>query len=248
MALVAQNLDLNNECVTDLEQLRYLSHEIGHVLHFLALPGEEFDEYSLLAPSIGELPSVLLEHIIQDPNLLAKWSDPKGPSGAKKPQYWIRRLEKPCFEVFNSIFDMERAIIDYELGAKSRTNFSPSAMHRSLRSGMKLPKLHPEDRSVFLMFDPTDSAGMTSCYWAGYALSRKVLGKKIDHNMVRKQTQKLLDVLCEPGPGRSKKWQILFGQSLLSITEAGAQELLGDCKKSIARCRKRLTQKSDLIG
>lgn len=88
---INQALD-TQEAAFNLEELRVICHEIGHALHYLALPNAHHAEPCLLPSDVMEIPSHLLELYPKDPCVLARWASRKGPEAARRSRFWKNKL------------------------------------------------------------------------------------------------------------------------------------------------------------
>ena len=106
---INQTLDISQGSFS-LENLRILCHEIGHALHFLALPGIACD--TDICEDVVEIPSCLLELYMRDPVVLARWAAPKGPAAARRSRFWKNKLRWPVETAVDHLESLRGACVD----------------------------------------------------------------------------------------------------------------------------------------
>ena len=218
--LVAQNFDLQNGYLTDLDQLTFLCHEFGHALHFMAMKGETFDEYSRLYNHLAELPSTLFEYLTQDPELLQKWCNPKFKAGRKQ-SYWKNRTRK--LDLQDYVENTERAYLDLLV---HRTHDSDLvAMHRKLRKLVGRDELHPQDKSAYTHFDRTEVAALFCTYGVAHALTKRLVPGAVTFRKVVSEMNFLIDTVMTGQSDFASLWKKSYGVSLFDMYTQGVEEL-----------------------
>lgn len=104
---LAQSLDATTRAFS-LGQLTYLSHEMGHVLHYLSLKG--FDDVTYVPEDVVELPSYLLQLYPRDPKVLQRWCE----SGRAPPGGWKACLRWNAEDVFHHRMEAMGALLDIQ--------------------------------------------------------------------------------------------------------------------------------------
>ena len=239
IALVAQNLALRNGCLDDIEQLRYLAHEIGHVLHYLAFDGQTFDEFSRMPNNISEVPSLLLEQIADQPETLRTWANPKA-KGAKRLSYWQCRRRPNMNSLMSYMPQLEEAYLDIRNNSSDRP-LDNKKVRQQFRKEVGLSPLHAKDNTAYKNFDFTEHAGMSSTYIIGQAMAYAMTGKEMSDLKIRNAMSFLLDhILVHNSDHRlPSKWEAAYGKSMHQMFEEGfermGQEHLRRAKASIKK-------------
>lgn len=228
ICLVAQNLDLEHGAVTDVQQLVYLAHEIGHVLHNFAYNNRAFETFSRIPHVLSEFPSVFFEAMAMCPTVLQRWTDPKAPASNRRLNYWERRVRPDKSSLVDFVYELESSWIDME------ANCGPARNLRNIRDRLRedvgLPLLQRDDREVYTNFDFTENAGSTYSYLAGRALRRKILGKAPSELKIRSEMRYLLDEVLEHTADLriAQKWKTAYNSSVMSMMEDGMKQLAQD--------------------
>lgn len=136
---IDQSLDKTSQAFTQ-EDLRVLCHEIGHALHFMALPGNSPEETTFLPVDIFEIPSHLFELYARDPAALARWASKKGPAACRRARHWTHALKWDGVTAVDHYGELRYAQVDLQLHCQ---------MERSFRDIAKAAwgQLHEEDGS-----------------------------------------------------------------------------------------------------
>lgn len=228
ICLVAQNLDLSNGAVVDIQQLVYLAHEIGHVLHDFVYDNRAFETFSRIPHAVAELPSVFFEAMATCPTVLQHWTDPKAPASNKRLEYWERRVRPGKSSLLDFSSELEMGWIDIESHSGPARNLRN--IRERLRDDVGLAPLRRDDREVYTHFDFTENAGATYSYMVGRALRRKILGAKPSETKIRTEMRYLLDSVLEHTADLriAQKWKKAYNSTMASMMEDGLQQLAKD--------------------
>lgn len=249
MVLISANFTTTENGLDDISALTYLAHEVGHVLHFLALPGNTFREYSRMPSSTSELPSILFEKIALDRTLLTQWCSPQYRAG-KKISYWAKRLPQTDMEWHMS--EMERACLDIRVHRLPASQCHVAQEHRKLREKTGLAPLHRDDRSAYTYFDRTGGAGIYASYRVGEALTAELLGKNPfrdgGHRRICEEMHYLLDNALASNVGLESKWKQAYGESLYAMFVRGQEkhdhDIIQKSKAEMKAMRRKIQAKS----
>lgn len=228
ICLVAQNLDLDNGAVVDIQQLVYLAHEIGHVLHDFVYDNRAFETFSRIPHALAELPSVFFEAMATCPTVLQHWTDPKAPASNKRLEYWERRVRPSKSSLLDFTSELEMGWIDMESNSGPARNLRN--IRERLRDDVGLAPLRRDDREVYAHFDFTENAGATYSYTVGRALRRKILGLNPSEIKIRSEMRYLLDmVLTHTADLRiAQTWKKTYNSTMASMMEDGLKALAKD--------------------
>ena len=228
ICLVAQNLDLDNGSVVDIQQLVYLAHEIGHVLHDFVYDNRAFETFSRIPHAVAELPSVFFEAMATCPTILQHWTDPKAPASNKRLEYWERRVRPHKSSLMDFASELEMGWIDMEANSGPARNLRN--IRERLRDDVGLAPLRRDDREVYTHFDFTENAGATYSYTVGRALRRKILGVNPSEVKIRTEMRYLLDTVLEHTADLriAQKWKKAYNNTMASMMEDGLQMLAKD--------------------
>lgn len=248
VCIVSQNLNFENGAVTDLQQMVFLAHEIGHVLHNFSYNTHAFETFARTPVSLGELPSVLFEAMALCPTVLQKWADPKAPASNKRLKYWERRVRPEKASLLEFMTDLEMSWLDME--AHSGPGRSLKKMRSTLREEVNLPALRHNDREVYTHFDFTENAGTAYSYTVGRALRRNILGRNPTEDKIRFEMRYLLDhVLQYTSDSRiAQKWKTAYNKTIKGMFEEGMAQLCVDHAKRAKTFTKQLNAKLSKQG
>lgn len=163
--IVVENvLDYHTQRHFDLDTLEALCHEMGHVLHYLSLPGATPMESCLLAADYDELPAMVLQNYWRDPATLNRWS-----VTVRRRCYWERRMRVCGMDALVAMRHTARPWLDVLMRRRSdeksrdlcRQAQAEFASLRSLSEG--------EMRSVYEM-----EGGISAAHPIGLVLASRV--------------------------------------------------------------------------
>lgn len=237
ITLVAQNFNLKNGYLTELTDLTYLAHEMGHILHFLSFEGKNFGEYNRMAQNLSELPSLVLEQIASQPETLAKWCG-ESDKYKKSSAYWQRRVRPDKASLLEYFEFLENIWMDSM--AHSEYDKSLGDIQKNLYKKIKLPMILEKDPRVNINFDFTEIGCYSSTYFVGRVVSTQLIGEFSDKN-IRHALSNLLDnVLTHTHDGVGYAWKRTYGESVKSTFDKG----LGKVRNThINRAREFYTEK-----
>jgi Zn-dependent oligopeptidase len=213
-----------------LKEVEYLCHELGHVLHYLALPGLVPNEVSQLTMDYDELPSTLLEIYGRQPETLIRWAGPQAPAAARKPAYWARRLTLTPKQTIDMHRRLYRPYVDLRLNRRHTGPLSKVLEEADARGGFVR---HGRQKEELNYFDWSELAASGVSHLTGEALAQRLLPLQ-EHGQVRSadiaaRFQELLDrVLSEGTSGRRLQWawRQFMGEGIADSTEAGFRSLI----------------------
>lgn len=237
IVFVGQNFDLSQGCLTSLSQLGYLCHELGHVLHFLSLKGETFDEYTRMSPNLTELPSLMFERLILDPALLQKWCNPKFKAGRKQ-AHWKKMVKSPR-NITTHLQNLERTCFDSMVHRTHDANLVQ--LHQKMRKQVGMDELHPLDQSAMTLFDRTENAGVYATYLIGDSMSEHLVRGVVTAEKVADELNYLLTHVLSHNHQTGALWKKAYGISLFETFVKGKARLdkihLQDAKACIRRMK-----------
>jgi hypothetical protein len=206
-----------DRCVDNLQDMVNLAHEVGHVLHFLELPGRGAREFERMAGTLSEYPSVLMEQYALAPDVLRRWSNPKGHRAMRRLAYWRRRVTD-----HNRLADFAREVevglVDLAMHGRSH---NPDAVVRRVRRDAGLRPLHHRDARGRAQFDFDILGGLAYCYAACRALAVQRVGLTPTGDQVRTAVRTYLERVAPgtPNPDFAEHWSACYGRSPDSDTE-----------------------------
>lgn len=226
--VISINLDmeLNCNCIDEIEKIQYIAHEVGHAIHFLELPGTSSFEVTRMPIGLGEIPSLMMEEVVKDSKLLMGWANPRGPKKGKTSRYWetvikdverneslsilMDRVEKSCFDSFSLGHDASEL----------------KKIRNKIRRNLDMPELHENDRGYAAIFDCTDAhCGNDYCYIVGEAISKTLI--KVDGK--QKAVRRLFDILhCSADVDFNKTWAKTYGIGLTGTFKVGIKNLINE--------------------
>lgn len=231
VCFVAQNLDLVNGAIIDLQQLEFLAHEIGHVLHDFSFRNDTFGHFDRMPHNLSETPSVFYEAIAQCPQVLQRWTSPKAPASNRRIDYWERRVKPQNVSLLTFMTNLENSWLDMEINSAGPRKLN--TVRSALRKRVGLPPLHSADRSAHNNFDFTENCGSTYSYLVGRALQREILGVNPTEETIRIEMKKLCDnVLAYSTDIQiAKRWKKTYNKTLSQMVSSGMEKLCADHSK-----------------
>lgn len=211
-----------------LMDVQYLCHEIGHVLHFLSLPGNEPYEISRLTDDFVELPSILLESYYRQPETLMRWMSAQAPKSLRKRSYWTYRLQRYAKHTLQYQRSMFRAYLDFRLHRKD----SLPLQEEIARSYELLPVPLTEaqrDHLNYFEFDGCSAMGIS--HLSGEAMAHRLMPipahGEISSEAVGQCFQELLDVMSRgiSGPKLKRLWRQWRQETMITSMDAGFRSL-----------------------
>lgn len=221
---VSQNLELNHHQIHDLQEIQYLTHEMGHVLHYLSSLYHQKENTFSLSHKIqlltGELPGVFMENCVKSPELLLKWTSPQSPKKCQTLAYWKSIIQSRT-TLYSSLSETEKALMELKvLSQNSLKNQNLWETNQTMRSQFHLPSLLPQDKSMYRNFEFSSLTGAIHTYIVAEALSFALLPvvtpKYIQQNMLQ-----LLSVLKYPSTQIDSLWEKTYHETILSTLEKG---------------------------
>lgn len=212
----------------NLMDLQYLCHEIGHVLHFLALPGHTFLECGQLTADFSEVPSILLESYYRQPETLIRWLGPQAPKSLRKRAYWTCRLRRDPIHTRWYQRSMLRAYLDLRLHRKDSGTLDEVVAEVQTLAPCPWPD---EQRDHLNYFDWSTLSGMGISHLAGEAMAHRLLPIPtqgvLASEQVGAQFQRLLSVLTKgvSGPKLRRAWRQWAGESMTTSMDEGFRDL-----------------------
>lgn len=206
-------------------ELSWVIHEIGHVLHDLALLPIQHNYSYLGAADMVEFPSQLLEALAQDPRLLVKWAKASVGSDrkARNISFWTRWIQSQDSWLGSTRTQAIDGLVDLDIHKMVLSPGQVVDVQEIYRKTCHkyLVDCHDDDRTVFQGFTWD---GYGSCYYSytfGQILSRSLISRRKDMTIngerVKKVFVSLLDeVLCVGIDGHkfSRAWRQWKGETL----------------------------------
>lgn len=155
-----------------MDDLQTLCHEMGHILHFLALPGNNPYEPEQLTDDFVELPSILLERYYRDPETLMRWLSNKAPDALRQRRYWVRQLALHPMLAHQHQRKLWRAYLDLRLNRNDAGTFEETI--EACQPRLPAP-LHPKERTHLNYFDWSGLSAMNISHLAGEALAHQLV-------------------------------------------------------------------------
>lgn len=94
----------------EIEDLEYLCHELGHVLHFLRTQIK--GPLSHLSCDFIELPSYAMEWYPSDPEVLMRWKTKRGPNKIKRRRFWERLIENRRDDLLSNVVHVKSLLFN----------------------------------------------------------------------------------------------------------------------------------------
>lgn len=213
-------------------ELSWVIHEIGHVLHDLALRPVRHN-YSYTGPAdMVEFPSQLLESLAQDPRLLVKWA--KASEGSERKartlSFWTRWIQSQEGWLGGTRTQAVDGLVDllfHQMPISPDQVIDVQKIYQQV-CHKYLIACHPDDRSIFQGFTWD---GYGSCFYSyifGQILTRSVISRRKDmtingHRVKKVFTGLLSDVLSVGVDGQSfsRAWRKWRGETLRSSLARG---------------------------
>ena len=211
-----------------MDDLGTLCHEVGHILHFLALPGREYYEDGQLSDDFVEVPSILLERYYRDPDTLMRWLSNKAPASLRRRGYWTRLLRTYPVEAQQPQRKLWRAYLDLRLHRKDAGTFEEVV--KACQRHLPVP-IHPKQRDHLNYFDWSGLSAMGISHLAGEALAHQlapldprgqVLSSQVGETFVE-----LLNVLARGINAKkvSRCWRQWRGRTMISELDEGFESM-----------------------
>jgi hypothetical protein len=211
-----------------LMDVQYLCHEIGHVLHFLAMPGNEIYEMGRLTNDFVELPAIFLESYYRQPETLMRWMSSQAPKSLRKRSYWTFRLKRYAKHSLQHQRAMFRAYLDFRLHRKSSL-----PLNEEIAQAYELLPMTLTDalRDHLNFFDFGEDSAWGICHLAGEAMAHRLMPLQA-HGQVSSEAlgqcfQQLLDVLARGVSGSKLKrlWRQWRNETMITSMDAGFRSM-----------------------
>lgn len=240
---ITQDLDVHSQGFS-LEDLRVLCHELGHALHFSAMPGHTANELNRFPEDMIELPSYLLELYCRDPVVLARWASKKGPPSAKRARFWKPKLAWPATVVSDHLDFLRSAQLDLVAHLDTQRSFQELAEETLAFEG---DRIYPEDDSWKRLFIwNTDLAGIDFTQSLPQSVVRRLITVPdhgaISSTVVASTYRSLIDevlVACDTPQKAAQRWRRWAGESFATSLKLS----LADHARQSARITRRETQR-----
>ncbi len=209
----------------DAYDIELLCHEIGHALHFLAVPGKTVDEIDNVNLDFDEMPSMLAQRYGRDPRALARWAH----AGAGKTWHdwrvWRRHLK----------FGTSDALAHYRHGVTSLLDLK---LHgdddSSTRTIIERTKKSLVNKSLFdgtfalCAYNWDERGGSSINYFIGGALAERMAPRDAD-GMIRSEDvavalQRVLTGVIATSVTMNdiqRNWRRTFGESMTESLRCG---------------------------
>lgn len=212
-----------------LEEIDYLCHEMGHALHYLALPGRTHAESVSLPTDLYEIPSILLEIYAHQPETLIRWLGSKAPKSLRKPSYWAQRLRSTMLNVAGFHRRMYRPYVDLRLARRHTGSLQQVLDEADARGGFVR---HPKQVEELDFFD-TDEGATEFGHIVGMAMAMR-LYPIYEHGQVQSagvaaRFQTLLHDVLSIGNDRraiQRAWRKMTGEGMADSLKLGMQAMV----------------------
>lgn len=223
------------------DDLEHLCHEVGHILHFLALPGRAPYEDGLLTDDFAEVPSILLERYYRDPDTLIRWLSTKAPAYMRQRRYWTRHLRVYPIETQQYQRRLARAYLDLRLHRKDAGTFEQ--VTAAYQEHLSAP-LHPQQRDHLNYFNWSGQSALGISHLAGEALAHQL--SPLDSRGQVQSTQvggvfvELLDVLARGVDAHkvSRAWRHWRGTTMIADLDEGFEAVARSYIRQVRRPRR----------
>lgn len=235
-----------------LDDLRVLCHEIGHALHFIALPGHGPREIDYVPDDFTELPSYLLELYHRDPSVLARWASPKGPAAARRSRFWVPRLAWEINTAENHQSQLRSATVDLVAHMDAGRPFQDIARTALAQDGVTMRDEDSSWRRDFVWEDHLAAVDFTQILPG--SLARRLVtvrdDGRVDGATVARAYCDLVDEVLVPGTTPEmaarcwRRWtKETFRASLARATIAHAHQSARISRRLAAQVRKKAARK-----
>lgn len=238
-ATLSEETDIERICTIDhqvpagrehftLYDIQYLCHELGHVLHFLALPGQDFAEVEQTTDDFVEVPSILLQSYYRQPETLMRWMSNKAPKSLRQRSYWTRRLRRDPLHALWYQRSMFRAYLDLQLHRKDAGSLEEVVRQTYQVSPAPLGQGQTDHLNYF---DWSALSGMGISHLAGEAMAHRLMpipeNGQIDSQALGICFQELLDVLVRGLTGMKLRrvWRQWRGETMITSMDEGFRTL-----------------------
>jgi len=210
----------------DVLDISYLCHELGHALHYLAMPGHHVGETQAVTMDFIETPAILLENYYAQPETLIRWLGRSAPPALRHSAYWARRLNHLTSLTVGFHQQIYRPYVDLRLHRKHTGPLGQVMAEADSRGGFVR---HPEQRAELNYFAFGEGEGaMGLSHISGAALAMRLLPLH-EHGQVRSadvgaRMTALLDQVLSHGADRRalhRSWRALTGEGFVDSMNAG---------------------------
>lgn len=246
---LAQNLSAPEQAFTRFVELDSLAHEVGHILHYLALPGATPMEDVSLPNDIIELPAHLLAAYVRDPRVLARWAAQSGPAKARRPRHWLPYLKYGVEHALDTHDHLINGLTDYSAHLHSPAQHTYQSLRERINAlaGTSQNAAHQEFWGGFIW--EREFAGQWHYQAVGDALAHRLLrmtpNGQTDAHVVAQRYRELLSRVLASGtlPDRFiRAWHDWLGESVHTSLQKGFQALVQQQRRIFQQHTQRLQE------
>lgn len=153
--------------------LVHLAHELGHLAHFMEMPGRVSGEQHLFPSDLLEFPSQLLERYVT-PERLAAWVRKSASETYKDPAYW-RRVQAPELDPWRldaTSRDLAVSCLDFQMNAGGRLRFNQTYNEFLAMAGLPPADARSTEHHLGVVWDGNYAARHYVYTWGKFLIAR----------------------------------------------------------------------------